>query len=87
MPKNLKYSENDLLSEDTNNYEIIYEENKNSNNWITDAFYIKSEDLIYVNVYNSSSSSSNIFTLSYDQAKQEWIKNMLYRDQSYCLGN
>jgi len=68
------------------NYEIIYEEKKLSNNWITDAFYIKSEDLIYVNVYNSTSSSSNIFTLNYDKQQSVWIKKTLYSDQSYCLG-
>ena len=65
-----------LTSELSNKYEIIYEEQKQSNNWITDAFYIKSEDLIYVNVYNSTSSSSNIFTLSYDKFQMIWIKKM-----------
>lgn len=72
--------------EDTSNHEIIYEEQKQSNNWITDAFYVKSENLIYVNVYNSTSSSSNIFTLSFDKNEQKWTKKMLYKDQSYCLG-
>lgn len=67
-------------------YEVIYEEKTQANNWITDAFYVKSENLIYVNVYNSSSASSDIFTLRYDSVKGQWVKNMLYEDQAYCLG-
>ena len=63
---------------------IIYEEHDLSNNWITDAFYIRAEDLIYVNVYNSSAASSIIFTLKYVEGV--WVKQILYRDQSYCLG-
>ena len=63
---------------------IIYEEADLSNNWITDAFYVRAEDLIYVNVYNSSAASGIIFTLKYVEG--QWIKQILYRDQSYCLG-
>lgn len=66
--------------------DVIYREDDLSNNWITDAFYVKSEGLIYVNVYNSSSSSSNIFTLKYDQESNRYLKNVLYRDQRFCLG-
>lgn len=67
-------------------YEVIYEEKTHTNNWITDAFYVKSENLIYVNVYNSTSATSDIFTLRYDTNKNQWVKSMLYEDQAYCLG-
>ncbi len=73
--------------DDLKHYRVIYEEkSKQNTNWITDAFYVKSEDLIYVNVYNSTAASSDIFTLKYDAGKDTWIKNVLYKDQSYCLG-
>ena len=73
--------------DDLKHYRVIYEEKSKLNtNWITDAFYVKSEDLIYVNVYNSTAASSDIFTLKYDSSKDVWIKNVLYKDQSYCLG-
>lgn len=67
-------------------YEVIYEEKTQANNWITDAFYVKSENLIYVNVYNSTSASSDIFTLRYDQTSGQWVKSMLYENQAFCLG-
>lgn len=73
--------------EDLKNYVVIYQEKSSSNaNWITDAFYVKSEDLIYVNVYNSTAASSEIFTLKYDKVTDVWQKTVLYKDQSYCLG-
>ncbi len=65
-------------------YDIIYEEDVNGNCWITDVFYVRSEDLIYVNVYNSSASSSQIMTLK--NIAGEWQKTILFRDQPYCLG-
>ena len=65
---------------------VIYAENDLANNWITDAFYVKSEDLIYVNVYNSSASASDIFTLKYNRLSDSFEKNVLYRNQRYCLG-
>jgi hypothetical protein len=68
------------------NYEIIYEEKGSLTSWITDAFYVKSENLIYVNVYNSSAATSQILTLKYDQSLKQWVKTVLYKDQSYCLG-
>jgi hypothetical protein len=71
---------------DLQNYEIIYEERAHPNCWITDALYVKSEQLIYVNVYNSSSASSDIFTLRHDPIANVWIKTVLYREQSFCLG-
>lgn len=80
------YYRNNYYERDSKNYAVIYEEKNHQSNWITDAFYVKSENLIYVNVYNSTSATSDIFTLKYDQAKDQWIKNVLYRDQSYCLG-
>ena len=69
-----------------NENNVIYKENDLSNNWITDAFYVKSEDLIYVNVYNSSSASSDIFTLKYSKETNGYVKNVLYRNQRFCLG-
>lgn len=66
-------------------YELIYEETDPVNCWITDAFYVKSENLIYVNVYNSSSFSSQIFTLKNTNTGQ-WDKKVLYSDQNNCLG-
>lgn len=72
--------------DDIRNFEVIYEEKNQPNNWITDAFYVKSENLIYVNVYNSTSATSDIFTLRYDSSANVWTKNVLYKDQSYCLG-
>lgn len=72
--------------DDEKNIEIIYEEKSYSNSWITDAFYVKSEQLIYVNIYNSSSASSDIFTLKFDSPSGTWQKTVLYKDQSYCLG-
>jgi hypothetical protein len=69
-----------------NKQNIIYKENDNGKYWITDVFYVKSEDLIYVNVYNSTISTSDIFTLRYDSNSDEWIKTVLYRDQGYSLG-
>lgn len=80
------YKLNHGYYDDIRNYEVIYEEKAHVNNWITDAFYVKSESLIYVNVYNSSSASSDIFTLKYDSEKAQWVKTVLYKDQSYCLG-
>ena len=80
------YYRNNYYERDLKNYVVIYEEKNHQNNWITDAFYVKSENLIYVNVYNSTSATSDIFTLKYDQAKDQWHKNVLYRDQSFCLG-
>lgn len=71
---------------DLRNYEVIYEEKAHAQNWITDAFYVKSENLIYVNVYNSSSASSDIFTLRWDSSRSQWVKTMLFEDQAYCLG-
>jgi hypothetical protein len=71
---------------DLHNYEIIYEERSHPNCWITDTVYVKSEQLIYVNVYNSSSASSDIFTLRHDPIANAWIKTVLYKDQSFCLG-
>ena len=68
------------------NYEIIYEERTSLTSWITDAIYVKSENLIYVNVYNSSSVSSAIFTLRHEPMSNTWHKTLLYKDQSYCLG-
>jgi hypothetical protein len=72
------------------NYQIIYEEpsssGANGGNWITDVFYVKSENLIYVNAYNSTSATSEIFTLKYDKYKDIWLKRVLYKDQPYCLG-
>ena len=82
----LYYYRNNYYDRDSKNFAIIYEEKNHQNNWITDAFYVKSENLIYVNVYNSTSATSDIFTLKYDQMRDVWIKNVLYRDQSYCLG-
>ena len=82
----LYYYRNNYYDRDAKNFAIIYEEKNHQNNWITDAFYVKSENLIYVNVYNSTSATSDIFTLKYDQMRDQWIKNVLYRDQSYCLG-
>ena len=70
----------------SSSYEVIYEERAQANNWITDAFYVRSENLIYVNVYNSTSASSDIFTLRYDPSRGQWLKQMLYEDQAYCLG-
>ena len=80
------YYRNNYNDRDLKSFSIIYEEKNHQNNWITDAFYVKSENLIYVNVYNSTSATSDIFTLKYDQTRDQWIKNVLYRDQSYCLG-
>jgi hypothetical protein len=80
------YKLNHGYYDDIRNYEVIYEEKAHVNNWITDAFYVKSENLIYVNVYNSTSASSDIFTLKYDTSRHQWIKHVLYKDQSYCLG-
>ena len=80
------YYRNNYYERDSKNFAVIYEEKNHQSNWITDAFYVKSENLIYVNVYNSTSATSDIFTLKYDQVKDQWIKNVLYRDQSYCLG-
>jgi hypothetical protein len=71
---------------DLHNYEVIYEEKANPNCWITDALYVKSEQLIYVNVYNSSSAASDIFTLKHDPIANVWVKTVLYKDQSFCLG-
>lgn len=68
------------------NYQVIYEEKNHANNWITDAFYVRSENLIYVNVYNSTAASSDIFTLKHDPISNTWIKTILYQDQSFCLG-
>jgi hypothetical protein len=82
----LYYYRNNYYDRDAKNYAVIYEEKNHQNNWITDAFYVKSENLIYVNVYNSTSATSDIFTLKYDQVRDQWIKNVLYRDQSFCLG-
>jgi len=82
----LYYYRNNYYDRDTKNYAVIYEEKNHQNNWITDAFYVKSENLIYVNVYNSTSATSDIFTLKYDQVRDQWVKSVLYRDQSYCLG-
>lgn len=72
--------------DDLSNYELIYEQKNLVHNWITDAFYVKSENLIYVNVYDSSSSSSDIFTLKYNRVSNQWEKNILYKDQNNCLG-
>lgn len=66
-------------------YELIYEETDPVNCWITDAFYVKAESLIYVNVYNSSSLSSQIFTLK-NTKNGKWNKKVLYSDQNNCLG-
>ncbi|RNA00369.1 hypothetical protein BpHYR1_029204 [Brachionus plicatilis] len=68
-----------------NSHELIYEETDPVNCWITDAFYVKAESLIYVNVYNSSSFSSQIFTLKRTNNGQ-WDKKVLYSDQNNCLG-
>ncbi len=65
---------------------VIYKEPELSNNWITDAFYVKSENLIYVNVYNSTSASSDIFTLKYNKETNTYIKTVLYNNQRFCLG-
>lgn len=83
IPASFSYDTIDLQQREN---QVIYSESGNLNNWITDAFYVKSEDLIYVNVYNSSAYSSNIFTLKYNRYENKWEKNVLYKDQSYCLG-
>ena len=80
------YRPNPNYYDDLKNYEVIYEEKSHANNWITDAFYVKSENIIYVNVYNSTSATSDIFTLKFDPSRGAWTKKVLYRDQSYCLG-
>lgn len=83
IPASFNYAGIDLQQREN---EVIYSESGHLNNWITDAFYVKSEDLIYVNVYNSTSYSSNIFTLKYNRYGNKWEKKVLYKDQSYCLG-
>lgn len=83
LPANFDFSTIDSQYTESS---IIYAENELFHNWITDAFYVKSEDLIYVNVYNSTSSSSNIFTLKLNRDTGKYDKTILYRDQSYCLG-
>jgi hypothetical protein len=67
-------------------YDVLYEHKERLNNWITDLFYVKYETIIYANVYNNTSATSEIFTLKYDQLRHQWIKNVLYINQSYCLG-
>ena len=66
-------------------YEVIHEE-AYAHSWITDALYVASERLVYVNVYNSSKVSSDIFTLGYDAQRGTWTRRVLYRDHLYCLG-
>lgn len=85
IPSNFEYDRIDSEQLRTEN-DVIYAESDLSNNWITDAFYVKSENLIYVNVYNSTASSSNIFTLEYNKDTHSYTKRILYKDQSYCLG-
>ena len=84
IPANFDYTKVDQQRTESN---VIYSESELSHNWITDAFYVKSEDLIYVNVYNSTLSASDIFTLKYNEEKGKYEKTVLYTDQSFCLGN
>ena len=86
IPYNFQFDTIDTESFYNAENNVIYKEQDLSNNWITDAFYVKSEDSIYVNVYNSSSSASDIFTLKYNKQTGAYVKNVLYRDQSFCLG-
>lgn len=68
-------------------FEIIYEELNSTNNWITDIYYNKKSNEIYLNSYDSNALSSDIIALRYDNDAKKWTKNVLFKNQLNCLGN
>lgn len=68
--------------------DIIYEYINSTNILITDLYFNSQSNIVYANVYDTITLTSDIISLHYDAKLNTWYKQdfALVRNQSNCLG-